>query len=118
MLIARLICSAVFLALLSSSVVDAQTAGRITGVGGIFGHQQGSKEISRMVSRRARHPRSRDGRCRAPLRCAESSPVWSGMPSLRARTMRAPSTRDFMIDFAVDDLDAFVARLQSKGSAL
>jgi predicted enzyme related to lactoylglutathione lyase len=27
----------------------------------------------------------------------------------------APSTRDFMIDFAVDDLDAFVARLQSKG---
>jgi len=27
----------------------------------------------------------------------------------------APSHRDFMINFAVDDLDAFVARLQAKG---
>jgi predicted enzyme related to lactoylglutathione lyase len=27
----------------------------------------------------------------------------------------APSKRDFMIDFAVDDLDAFLARLRAKG---
>jgi predicted enzyme related to lactoylglutathione lyase len=27
----------------------------------------------------------------------------------------APSTREFMINFAVDDLDAMVARLTSKG---
>jgi predicted enzyme related to lactoylglutathione lyase len=27
----------------------------------------------------------------------------------------APSTREFMLDFAVDDLDAIIARLQSKG---
>jgi predicted enzyme related to lactoylglutathione lyase len=27
----------------------------------------------------------------------------------------APSTADFMIDYAVDDMDAFVARLQEKG---
>ncbi len=27
----------------------------------------------------------------------------------------APSTREFMIDFAVDDMDAMVARLTSKG---
>jgi len=30
----------------------------------------------------------------------------------------APSGREFMIDFAVDDLDAFVARLKSKGVAI
>jgi predicted enzyme related to lactoylglutathione lyase len=27
----------------------------------------------------------------------------------------APSTREFMVDFAVDDLDAFVAMLTKKG---
>jgi predicted enzyme related to lactoylglutathione lyase len=27
----------------------------------------------------------------------------------------APSTREFMIDFAVDDLDAFLAKLKDKG---
>ena len=27
----------------------------------------------------------------------------------------APSTREFMIDFAVDDLDAFLAKLKAKG---
>jgi predicted enzyme related to lactoylglutathione lyase len=27
----------------------------------------------------------------------------------------APSTREFMIDFAVDDLDAILARLAAKG---
>jgi len=72
MLIARLICSAVFLALLSSSVVDAQTA-VASRVSRHICHQQGSKEISRMVSRRARHLDREMGRCRAPLRCAESS---------------------------------------------
>ena len=30
----------------------------------------------------------------------------------------APSTRDFMLNFAVDDLDAFLARLQAKGVAI
>lgn len=30
----------------------------------------------------------------------------------------APSTRDFMIDFAVDDLDAFLARLRAHGVAI
>jgi predicted enzyme related to lactoylglutathione lyase len=27
----------------------------------------------------------------------------------------APSTREFMLDFAVDDLDAYLARLTAKG---
>jgi catechol 2,3-dioxygenase-like lactoylglutathione lyase family enzyme len=30
----------------------------------------------------------------------------------------APSHRDFMLDFAVDDLDAFLARLKAKGVAI
>jgi predicted enzyme related to lactoylglutathione lyase len=30
----------------------------------------------------------------------------------------APSTREFMIDFAVDDLDAILGRLEHKGVAV
>lgn len=30
----------------------------------------------------------------------------------------APSRRDFMLNFAVDDLDAFLARLKAKGVAI
>jgi predicted enzyme related to lactoylglutathione lyase len=42
--------------------------------------------------------------------------VWSPFP--QATTYMAPSTREFMIDFAVDDLDAFLARLKDKGVAV
>src|ERR1700684_1980523 len=35
--------------------------------------------------------------------------VWNAFPS--KSTYFAPSTRDFMINFAVDDLDAMIARL-------
>jgi predicted enzyme related to lactoylglutathione lyase len=42
--------------------------------------------------------------------------AWNALP--QGSGYLAPSTRDFMIDFAVDDLDAFVARLKAKGVAI
>jgi predicted enzyme related to lactoylglutathione lyase len=39
--------------------------------------------------------------------------VWNAFPE--STDYFAPSTREFMIDFAVDDLDAFLARLAAKG---
>jgi predicted enzyme related to lactoylglutathione lyase len=39
--------------------------------------------------------------------------VWSPFP--QATDYMAPSTREFMIDFAVDDLNAILARLKEKG---
>ena len=39
--------------------------------------------------------------------------VWNAFP-LGEKYM-APSTREFMLNFAVDDLDAFLAKLKSKG---
>jgi catechol 2,3-dioxygenase-like lactoylglutathione lyase family enzyme len=39
--------------------------------------------------------------------------VWNAFPE--GESYLAPSQRDFMLDFAVDDLDAFVTRLQAKG---
>jgi len=39
--------------------------------------------------------------------------VWSPFPE--TSHYMAPSTRDFMLDLAVDDMDAMVARLTAKG---
>ena len=39
--------------------------------------------------------------------------LWNAMPENNDEIV--PSHRDFMINFAVDDLDAFVARLEAKG---
>jgi predicted enzyme related to lactoylglutathione lyase len=39
--------------------------------------------------------------------------LWNAMPE--GSDELAPSTRDFMINFAVDDLDPYVAKLESKG---
>jgi catechol 2,3-dioxygenase-like lactoylglutathione lyase family enzyme len=42
--------------------------------------------------------------------------VWNAFPE--GATYLEPSSRDFMLNFAVDDLDAFLASLQSKGVAI
>jgi predicted enzyme related to lactoylglutathione lyase len=39
--------------------------------------------------------------------------VWNAMPE--DSKYFAPSSREFMLDFAVDDLDAILARLEAKG---
>ena len=46
-------------------------------------------------------------------RATRLSIVWSAIK--QTTTYMAPSTREFMIDFAVDDLDAFLGRLKAKG---
>ncbi|MGH8336947.1 MAG: VOC family protein, partial [Gammaproteobacteria bacterium] len=42
--------------------------------------------------------------------------VWNAFP--QSTTYMDPSTREFMINFAVDDLDAFLGRLKAKGVAV
>jgi catechol 2,3-dioxygenase-like lactoylglutathione lyase family enzyme len=39
--------------------------------------------------------------------------VWSAFPE--TTDYMAPSTREYMVNFAVDDLDAIIAKLESKG---
>jgi predicted enzyme related to lactoylglutathione lyase len=96
----------------------AEPAGRITGVGGIFVASHDPEALAKWY--------------RDVLGIALES--WGGAvlrydasghpPVLVWRAMReksdylAPSSRDFMIDFAVDDLDAFTARLKAKGVAI
>jgi len=118
MSIAKAICGAGFLALLSPCVAEAQTTGHITGIGGVFVTSKDPKKLAawyRDVLGISIEPWGG-----AVLRYdAPSHPpvlVWN--PMHPGSDYEAPSTREFMLDFAVDDLDAFVARLQSKGVSI
>jgi catechol 2,3-dioxygenase-like lactoylglutathione lyase family enzyme len=94
---------------------DAQTAGRITGLGGVFVRSKDPKALRawyRDVLGVTLEPWGG-----ALLRYdAPGHPpvvVWNAFP--QSSDYFAPSTREFMLDFAVDDLDAFLAKLKAKG---
>lgn len=93
----------------------AEPAGRITGVGGIFVASPDPKALAAWY-------RDVLGISLAPWGGAALHYDAPGHPpvvtwnALRVGSgYLAPSKRDFMIDFAVDDLDAVVARLKAKG---
>ena len=101
--------------LLVASVAQAAEPGRITGVGGVFIKSKDPKALTAWY--------------RDVLGIAMES--WGGAllrydapghPPVLVLNMTAqtdkyfdPSTRDIMLDFAVDDMDAFIRRLESKG---
>jgi predicted enzyme related to lactoylglutathione lyase len=102
---------------LAPADVRADPAGRITGVGGIFFKSKDPKALAgwyRDVLGVTLEPWGG-----ATLRYdAPGHPpvvVWSPFP--QSTKYMAPSTREFMIDFAVDDLDAILLKLKAKGVA-
>ena len=96
----------------------AEPVGRITGVGGIFVTSKDPKGLAKWY--RDVLGISLEPWGGAILRYdAPGHPpmaLWNAMPENSDEIV--PSHRDFMINFAVDDLDAYVARLKSKGVAI
>ncbi len=107
--------AALAMGLLAGQTPAAEPAGRITGVGGVFVKSPDPKALSawyRDVLGLAIEPwggatLSTDAPGKPPV------VVWSPFPT--TTNYMAPSTREFMVNFAVDDLDAFIARLTTKG---
>jgi predicted enzyme related to lactoylglutathione lyase len=101
-------------AFLLPAAAQAQ-AGRITGIGGVFVTSKDPKALAawyRDVLGIAVEPWGG-----AMLRYdAPGHPPVAVWTVLRETSPQiAPSSRGFMLDFAVDDLDAMVARLEAKG---
>jgi catechol 2,3-dioxygenase-like lactoylglutathione lyase family enzyme len=88
---------------------------RITGIGGIFVVSKNPKALAawyRDVLGISLEPwGGATFRCDAPGHPAVA--VWNAFPE--GENYLAPSQRDFMLNFAVDDLDAFLTRLEAKG---
>lgn len=105
---------AIVLALLPAAV-RADLPGRITGVGGVFVTSKDPKALAAWYRDVLGIPLEPWGGALLRYDAPGHPPMalWNAMPRNSAEIM--PSRREFMINFAVDDLDAFVERLKAKG---
>ena len=99
----------------SAGLAADESAGHITGVGGIFFKAKDPKALVAWYRDVLGLPLEKWGgamlRYDAPNHPAVLA--WSAFPA--STDYFAPSTGDFMIDYAVDDMDAYLAKLRGKG---
>ena len=107
--------AAISAGLLSMTVANAEPAGHVTGVGGVFFKSKDPKALAAWY----RDVLGMDIQSWGGAMLSYDAPghpkvvVWSPFPE--TSHYMAPSTREFMLDLAVDDMDAMVARLTAKG---
>ena len=94
---------------------SAEPAGRITGVGGVFFKAKDPKALSAWYRDVLGLPLESWGGAMLRYDAPGHPPVlvWNAFPA--STSYFAPSTGSLMINYAVDDLDAFLARLHAKG---
>jgi predicted enzyme related to lactoylglutathione lyase len=109
---------AIAMALGMPGAARAQQAGRITGVGGIFVKSKDPKALAAWYRDVLGIQIEAFGGAMLRYDAPGHPPlvVWGAFK--QGTTYMEPSTREFMINFAVDDLDAFLARLKAKGVAI
>jgi catechol 2,3-dioxygenase-like lactoylglutathione lyase family enzyme len=115
----RPILLAVALATLPAAALAAEAAkppaGHVTGVGGLFVKSKDPKALAAWYRDVLGVDVKSWGGATLSYDALGHPPVlaWSAFP--QTSNYMAPSTREFMINFAVDDMDAMVARLTAKG---
>lgn len=97
---------------------SAEPAGRITGVGGVFFKAKDPKALAAWYRDVLGLPLEAWGGAALRYDAPKHPPVltWSAFPA--STNYFAPSTGQFMINYAVDDMGAFLARLRKKGVAI
>jgi catechol 2,3-dioxygenase-like lactoylglutathione lyase family enzyme len=113
-----MVCLGVFLSALPGVCVPAEPAGHITGVGGVFFKAKDPKALAAWYRDVLGLPLQSWGGASLRYDAPNHPPAlaWNAFPA--ATSYFAPSTGDFMIDYAVDDMDALLARLREKGVAI
>ena len=93
----------------------AEPAGRITGVGGIFFKAKDPKTLAAWYRDVLGLPLEAWGGVALRYDAPKHPPalIWNAFPA--STSYFAPSTDAFMIDYAVDDMDASLTRLRAKG---
>jgi predicted enzyme related to lactoylglutathione lyase len=98
--------------------LSAESVGRITGVGGVFFKAKDPKALAAWYRDVLGLPLEVWGGAKLRYDAPKHPPalIWNAFPA--TTTYFAPSTGEFMINYAVDDMDAFLARLSEKGVAI
>lgn len=107
-----------FAALAWQAPVMAEQAGHITGIGGIFVKSKDPKALALWYKEVLGLDVASWGGAALPFDAPGHPPKVSWMAFLNATDHMMPSTREFMVNFAVDDMDAMIARLTAKGIAI
>jgi len=96
----------------------AEPAGRITGVGGVFFKAKDPKTLAAWYRDVLGMKMEAWGGAALRYDAPQHPPalIWGTFPA--STKYFAPSTSDFMINYAVDDMEAFLARLIAKDVAI
>jgi predicted enzyme related to lactoylglutathione lyase len=99
----------------SGDATSAEPAGRITGVGGVFFKAKDPKALAAWYRDVLGMPMEAWGGAALRYDAANHPPalIWNAFPA--STNYFAPSTSTFMVNYAVDDMDALLARLTAKG---
>ena len=108
------VCLGFLVAAAPGESAHADPAGRITGVGGVFFKAKDPKTLAAWYRDVLGLPLQPWGGAALRYDAPDHPPalIWNALPA--STGYFAPSSGDFMIDYAVDDMDAFLARLQAK----
>jgi catechol 2,3-dioxygenase-like lactoylglutathione lyase family enzyme len=93
----------------------AAAAGHVTGVGGIFVKSKDPKALAAWYRDVLGFEIKPWGGATLAYDAPGHPPVVAWSPFPQTSKYIAPSRREFMLDFAVDDMDAMLARLTAKG---
>ena len=93
----------------------AEQPGHVTGIGGVFVKSKGPKALAQWYREVLGLDVKAWGGAAFPFDAPGHPPKvsWTAFPE--SGDYMNPSTREFMINFAVDDMDAIIARLTAKG---
>jgi predicted enzyme related to lactoylglutathione lyase len=102
-------------AILAAAAPAGDPPGRITGIGGVFLKSPDPKALSAWYKDVLGVKLESWGGAKLALDAPGHPPVTTWNPFPADTTYFAPSAREVMLDFAVDDLDAFLSRLTAHG---
>ncbi|PMQ03583.1 hypothetical protein DyAD56_18780 [Dyella sp. AD56] len=110
-----LLCLAVLSIANLATAASAPPAGHITGVGGVFFKAKDPKTLAAWYRDVLGMPVEAWGGAALRYDAPKHPPAlgWNAFPA--STKYFAPSTSGWMINYAVDDMDALLARLQAKG---
>ena len=93
----------------------AEQLGHVTGLGGVFVKSKDPKALAQWYREVLGLDVASWGGAAIPFDAPGHPPKvsWTAFPA--SSDYMSPSTREFMINFAVDDMDAIIARVTAKG---
>jgi len=103
---------------LAPASVAAEAPGHVTGVGGVFFKSHDPRALMAWYRDVLGIRLEPWGGMALPADAPGHPPAVIVNAFPRSTTYFGPSPREFMLDFAVDDLTAFIARLRAKGVAI